>query len=137
MSDNWLQYVPKDPSFQPSPSAAATAELLLRAWLPELESVESKFHEEVTFFKGGANFSGSHCPACEANTESWWADAIEAAAQTGFTNLNCVASCCGASVSLNELKYDWPAGFASYSLAAMNPKVGDSRRCRLLGWSKN
>jgi hypothetical protein len=121
MSDNWLQYLPKDPSFKPSPFAAASAESLLRTWLPEAESVESEFHGRIRFFEGGENFSGAHCPACGADTEGWWSDAIGASAQTGFADLSCVAPCCGAVVSLNGLRYNWPAGFASYSLEAMNP----------------
>jgi hypothetical protein len=121
MSDNWLQYLPKDPGFRPSPKAAAEVESLLRAWLPEAEAVKSDFHEQISFFGGGTNFSGALCPACNADTESWWTDAMETAAQAGFVDLGCTASCCGASVSLNELKYNWPAGFAIYSLEAMNP----------------
>lgn len=121
MSDNWLQYLPKDPTFRPSSKAAAAAELLLRAWLPEADAIESEFHKRIMFFEGGANFSGSRCPVCDADTEPWWGDAMERAARTGFVELGCRASCCGASVSLNELRYNWPAGFASYSLEAMNP----------------
>lgn len=31
--------------------------------------------------------------------------------------------CCAAKVTLNDLKYDWPQGFARFSLEAMNPDI--------------
>jgi hypothetical protein len=31
--------------------------------------------------------------------------------------------CCATGVDLNELVYDWPQGFARFSLSAMNPNV--------------
>jgi hypothetical protein len=34
-------------------------------------------------------------------------------------------ACCGALVSLNDLIYEWPAGFARFVLEAMNPNVRD------------
>ena len=32
---------------------------------------------------------------------------------------------CGTAVSLNDLRYEWPAGFAKFVLEAMNPNVMD------------
>ena len=46
---------------------------------------------------------------------------MEQAAEAEFNNLQCVAPCCSASVSLNGLKYLWPAAFGRYVLEAMNP----------------
>ena len=121
MSDNWLQYVPKDPAYRPSPAAAEKALSLLSSFLPEAESVDSTFQDGVTFFHPGANWSGVQCPACGADAESWWGEALEQAAESELTNLQCVAVCCGAAVSLNDLKYLWPSAFGSYVLQAMNP----------------
>lgn len=121
MSDHWLQYVPKDPTFRPSSAAAERAQLLLSSLLPEAESVDSKFEEKVSFFHPGANWSGVQCPSCGADAEPWWDEAMEQASEAEFNNLQCVAPCCGASVSLNGLRYLWPAAFGSYVLEAMNP----------------
>jgi hypothetical protein len=121
MSDNWLQYVPKDPTFRPTSAAAKSAQFLLSSFLPEAESVDSKFEEKVSFFHPGANWSGVQCPSCGANAEPWWDEAMEQASEAEFNNLQCVAQCCGASVSLNGLRYLWPAAFGSYVLEAMNP----------------
>jgi hypothetical protein len=34
-----------------------------------------------------------------------------------------VTPCCGSRVSLNDLRYEWPAGFARLVLEAWNPNV--------------
>ncbi|TAK90387.1 MAG: hypothetical protein EPO06_08910 [Burkholderiaceae bacterium] len=121
MSDNWLQYVPKVPTFRPTQEASAKAQSLLSVLLPDAESVESTFQEEVVFFHPGGNWSGVQCPVCGADAEPWWSGAMENAAKSGFSSLQCVAPCCGSSVSLAGLRYVWPAGFGSYVLEAMNP----------------
>src|SRR5205823_5373271 len=77
--------------------------------------------EEVSFFHPGANWSGVQCPVCGADAEPWWSDAMEEAAKSSFSSLQCLARCCGSSVSLDGLRYLWPAGFGSYVLEAMNP----------------
>jgi len=123
MSDNWLQYIPKKPQFRPSAQAAAEAESLLSLFMPEAETVEAKFMSGVSFFHPGGNWSGVHCPACGADAEAWWNEAMEAAAKSQFKNLRCVAVCCNATVSLNGLKYLWPAAFGSFVLEAMNPNL--------------
>ena len=33
--------------------------------------------------------------------------------------------CCQTTCTLNELTYDWPQGFAKFSLEAMNPNIGE------------
>lgn len=43
----------------------------------------------------------------------------------GFALRRYALPCCGAEQSLNELRYEWPQGFARFRLKAMNPDVGD------------
>lgn len=123
MSDSWLQYIPKEPEFRPSVAAAAEAAAKLAAFFPEAASVKSEFKDAVTFFHPGGNWSGVQCPVCGSDAEAWWGDAMERAEQGQFLNLVCVAPCCGSTVSLNQLKYIWPAAFGSYVLEAMNPNA--------------
>jgi hypothetical protein len=123
MSDNWLRYVPVDPYFQPLPDSAAAAEAMLRQFLPQAEAVSSRFHATVTFVDPGANWSGVECPACGTDAEPWFGDALSAAAESGFATLDLTAPCCGTAVSLNDLRYPWPAAFGRYVLEAMNPGV--------------
>jgi len=121
MSDNYLRYVPSDPRFQPTRDAAAAAEALLRSLLPQARTVASIFYEQVEFVDAGANWSGVHCPECGADTEDWWRDAMSEAWKSHFAALAAHAPCCGATVSLNELKYVWPVAFGRFVLEAANP----------------
>lgn len=123
MSDSWLQLIPVDPSFRPEVPAASQARELLASVLPEAEEVSASFRESVEFFDAGGNWSGVMCPVCGADAEPWWAEAMDRAHRSGFSDLMTKAGCCGASVSLNELRYVWPAGFGSFCLEAMNPNV--------------
>jgi len=123
MSDNWLQYVPRDPSFQPAPQASERAASLLAGFLPAAEEVRYEFYEEVTFFHPGANWSGVQCPSCGSDVENWWNELMEAASSSGFINLECVTPCCVTSTALPKLRYVWPAAFGKFVIEAMNPNV--------------
>jgi hypothetical protein len=122
MSDNFLRLIPTDPTWTPSTGAAQQATATLSALVPNAESVTVELYEEVTFIDQGGNFERLTCPACQAPLEmDWWADRMDDAAQSQFTDLAVVTPCCGATTSLNDLAYDWPAGFARVELSAMNP----------------
>jgi hypothetical protein len=125
MSDNWLRFVPADPQYLPSPEAANNARNLLAAFTQHADAVTAKFKESVEFFDPGGNWSGVCCHICGADAEPWWQAVMDTAWDTHFSNLTVIASCCGASVSLNELRYVWPAGFARFVLEAMNPNISD------------
>jgi len=125
MSDNWLQFVPTDPEFQPSAMAAERARVLFSSFAPQSDEIVASFKNSTEFFHPGGNWSGVQCSACGANAKPWWSDAMDAASQNNFKNLTVVAQCCGANVSLNELKYVWPAAFGRFALEAMNPNLRD------------
>ena len=121
MSDNYLQYVPADPKFRPSTEAAVNAERLLARYLPHAEEVHASFYEHVMFFDPGGNWSGVHCPNCGADAEPWFGEATSKAADTNFESLLITTPCCGQLVSLNDLRFVWPAAFATFMLEAANP----------------
>jgi hypothetical protein len=123
MSDNWLRYVPSDPYFQPTQFAAERARTLLKGILPDAEEVSVEFFEKPAFIDPGCNWSGVHCSSCDADADSWWAEAVSTAAEQNFASLDTIAPCCQATVSLNELTYIWPAAFGSFVLDAMNPSA--------------
>lgn len=125
MSDNWIQFIPANPNYLPSIPAAEIAKALLASFVPDADEVVFKFTDNVEFIHPGGNWSGVKCPACGADAEPWWKGTMNAAYKTRFSNLEVTAACCGASVSLNELDYLWPAGFAKFVLEAMNPNVKD------------
>lgn len=123
MSDNWLQLVPSDPHFCPSPERAESARKLLASFLPQSDQVLAEEKDAVEFFHPGGNWSGVECPVCGTDIEDWWEEVLDVAQEEGFENLVKVAGCCGAEVSLNELRYIWPAAFGRFALVAMNPNV--------------
>jgi hypothetical protein len=123
MSDNALRYVPINPSYQPSATAARDAEMTLKAMFPAAEAIVARFSEEIGFIDAGGNWDGVRCPACGADAESWWSDAMDVAAESKFRDLNTSTRCCGANVSLNDLDYRWPVAFGRFVLEAFNPNA--------------
>jgi hypothetical protein len=125
MSDYLLRYIPTDPQFVPTEAAAAIAQALVAQLLPAADSVVANFKNRLVFMDAGGNWDGVLCPACGADAEPWWGDAMDAAAPEGhFESLQVRAGCCGANVSLNELTYAWPVAFGRFVLEAMNPGAG-------------
>ncbi|MFL6602189.1 MAG: hypothetical protein ACJ8R9_12760 [Steroidobacteraceae bacterium] len=125
MSDNYLQLIPTDPQIQPSVQTAEHARSLLEKFTPDAETVVASFKESVEFFNSGSNGSEIRCPACGAEASYWWLSAMDEAWKSRFNQLEVTAHCCKASVCLNELRYDWPAGFARFVLEARNPNIPD------------
>lgn len=123
MSDSLLRYVPADPSHVPGADQVARAAQLLSRWLPMAENICSHIETQVVFVDAGGNWDGVRCPACEADAEDWWGNAMDVAAESGFENLHAQAACCGADVSLNDLKYGWPVAFGRFFLEAVNPNA--------------
>ncbi len=48
---------------------------------------------------------------------------MEAAETHAFAQLDVTMPCCGRAGSLNDLRYDWPMGFARFVLSARNPNL--------------
>ena len=122
MSESLLRVIPADSEFRPSSFAAASAEAFLRGLLPEAERVSAKSLAGVEFVDAGANWEGVRCPACGADAEPWWGEAMSQAAESRFHSLQVMSGCCRSTVSLNELRYGWPVGFASFVLEVQNPQ---------------
>ena len=140
MSDNWLQFIPVDPTFVPPESVRTAAIRLLETWLPEADEITGDVAEEIQLVDAGANLQSIHCPACRAPVDiDWWTEATDSASERGFADRMVAMPCCGGLVDLNELDYDWPQGFARFSLSAMNPNVQslspdqESRLAEVLG----
>ena len=121
MSDALLRFVPQDPAYVPSSDAAQKAKALLASFLPDAEAIENEVHPTIVFVDPGENWSGVSCPACSADAEPWWSDAMSSAHESGFTSLVIDAPCCGSSVSLNNLNYVWPVAFGRFVIQALNP----------------
>lgn len=122
MSDNSLRLIPADPAYVPESGAADQARKLLVTFVPEASQVTIDVRDEVSFIDQGANFESVGCPSCGAPLDlEWWQGALEKAMETQCRDLAVSPSCCGKQTSLNDLRYVKPAGFARFSLEAMNP----------------
>ena len=127
MSSNWIILIPEDPTFVPLPDRQAKAVERFREIAPGSMEIKAISSEQLRFVFSGANFSRVICPACGADvdTEWWWKkmdqdyDPV-----TGFTLSLHVFPCCAREGTLQDLIYDWPQGFAMFSLEAYNPEIG-------------
>lgn len=124
MSDFFLSLIPDDPTYVPPVEAQAQALAALRARLPPPSQVAVQVFDEVTFIDQGSNFEKVLCPACEEDITEHWAGLMQAASEAEFSDLSLSMPCCGRLTNLNALGYIPPAGFARFSLRAMNPNVG-------------
>lgn len=124
MSDNILKLIPTDPIYIPNVRGQEAARNLLASIVPNAEEVSVQVTGKVGFIDCGANLSKIICPHCHSELKiNWWHEAMARASANNFQDLMANVPCCNASVSLNELEYDFPAGFARFALEARNPGV--------------
>ena len=122
MPDNILKLIPADPFFIPDERAQQAALDLLTAWLPAADVVNGTASDEVNFVDPGMNLMQIFCPACSIELDMGiWQGFTDVAYATQFADLTVTMPCCCAVGSLNDLQYDWPAGFARYVLESLNP----------------
>ena len=124
MSDHYLRIVPADPRFVPTQECEDLATSRLREVLPGV-AVRARRFGEIQFVDQGGNFERVLCPHCHATIamEAWhtWMDRSYS---SGFADLTGQTPCCNRPSDLNSLTYEWPAGFASFVLEAINPEIG-------------
>ncbi|MEU8211726.1 hypothetical protein AB0B85_21300 [Micromonospora sp. NPDC049044] len=125
MSDGYIRLVPTDPHWQPTPGAAtATTAYVTRLFSgpgDDVEQVEYEFYAHVRLIDAGENFTRVTCPRCASDIDvTWLFDLID---ENGgrFDELDVTVPCCGTTVSLDALHYDWPIAFARFEVSAMNP----------------
>jgi hypothetical protein len=126
MSDSWINIIPTDPQFVPGLQAQRQAVEFMRRIVGRADEVRCELSENVRFIDCGENLERILCPRCgrEVSCE-WWRDQMEYQFEHGYTLEPVPLPCCGAAVSLAELTYEWPQGYAKCSVEAMNPEVAD------------
>lgn len=126
MSVTLLRLIPTDPGYVPNTPQQQAGQALLTTVVGGLAQVSSVVKEEVGFVDCGENFERVSCPRCSASlVEPWWGEAMDKAYLSRFRDLAVILPCCGAVCSLNDLNYDWPAGFARYVLEVKSPEVAE------------
>ena len=124
MSESVFKLIPTDPFYLPSTGARDNARKRLSSFVPGAEEIEAKTRRQIEFIDQCGNFEKVSCPFCgrDLGMESW-AEAMGVASGEGFRDLDIHVPCCQKKSSLNDLRYDWPAGFALFSLEVRNPCV--------------
>ena len=126
MSDNWLILIPTSPEYVPSKDAQERAVALFKKIAPEADEIEVQLSDRPRLIDCCANLNKINCPSCRQELAiDWWSDWMSLEYGQGFPLKPAVLPCCGSVRSLADLLYDWPQGFACFSIEAMNPNIQD------------
>lgn len=125
MSDNLLRVFPADPAWQPSQESAQAAERLLASLLiadgGSVDEIDVDFHDTVHVVDAGVNTTAMTCPACGTVSDEGFLLALLEDHPDGLETLDVRMPCCGRTVPLTVVRFDWPIGFARFELCAWNP----------------
>jgi len=121
MSDYIIKIIPNHEKSIPLIRERTELKNQLRMLTSSKELIDH-LYDEVTFIDPGSNFEGVKCNYClkELETE-WWSDKMEICSLNNFKDMSITTPCCNSNVSLNQLEYIWPVGFARYVIEIMNP----------------
>jgi len=126
MSDDYVVIVPRDPRHVPTREVQERVTALLRQIAPQAASVTVEAFAQVRFFNCGQNFKRVECPECSSEVTDWWRNRMDDDYRDGGFRLELYKTpCCGALVTLNDLIYDWPQAFGSFTWTVMNPNIGE------------
>ena len=127
MSTSVILLIPTDPEFVPATLSQEQATALLASLLQDATGVvTARVTEYVEFIAQGENFERIVCPSCSTELAiPWWHEAMSKAYERRFTDLSVNTPCCHTATSLNDLQYEWPAGFARFVLELYEPFVRD------------
>ncbi|WP_433063626.1 hypothetical protein [Dactylosporangium sp. CS-033363] len=131
MSELYIRVIPMDPQWQPTEEAAARAADYVAALFAgpgdHVESVKPVFYERTTLIDSGEYLEDVVCPRCAASIGvDWFWDLLIARnggrriGEPTIDELGVSVPCCGAALTLPELRFDGPVGFARFEVSAMN-----------------
>jgi hypothetical protein len=123
MSNSVLKIFPVDPLCRPTSMIPGTlAQSIRDIFQPECR-ISIIDQDDPFFVDQGENFERVVCPLCSKEMEiSWWNEAMDRSSRSKFRDLMIIAPCCESRVSLNDLEYEWPAGFASFVIEIQDPR---------------
>jgi hypothetical protein len=137
MSDNYIIIIPKEPNFVPSKDAQRKAVELFKKLAPRANEIKAEVSKTIRFIDCGENFIRVFCSKCNHELDlDWWQSWMGEESEGDFPLRTKSLPCCGAMLTLNELAYDWPQGFARFALEAMNPDIADLKQIDLQQFEK-
>jgi hypothetical protein len=121
VSDSYLQPIPDDPEYVPTPEQIERAVALLRSAYPD--EPEITVADDIELAHPMENMGAIACPGCrEELTEEWWWEAHDRAMATKYHDLSVTTPCCGLQTSLNDLQYEGTLGFYRFCIEYQNPE---------------
>ncbi len=112
MPDTILKIIPTDPAHSCNEETQQEIiSLLSKFYSPQ--QIELINTDSIEFVDPGQNFESVSCHLCGQLLKiEDWQSLMGYAFEANFGSLNFTTSCCNKEVSLNDLNYNWPAGFA-------------------------
>lgn len=126
MSSDSIKLIPTVPEYVPDKAAQEESVAFLKGLLlpkphPSSE-ITANVTEQVEFVDQGANWERIVCPFCATELAiEWWHDAMDKAWERHFAGLTTTTPCCNTKTSLNDIRYEWPAGFARFVIEMYEP----------------
>ena len=125
MSDSFIVLIPADPhAALPETAEAVRAEL---ADIVETPDSRVKDYGKLQFIDAGQNFERIGCPSCgHTFTIPEWHEWMNADwhGEEGFHLHTRSSPCCATDMTLNDLVYEWPQGFAHWFVGARDVNHG-------------
>jgi len=118
-----LGLIPRDPWLIPDEQAHQQAAECLAGFVRQADQIHITVNETPIFVDAGARLTHATCPRCQHRFATSWQAIVERAAEHPFRTLDGMMPCWGTTLSLNDLQYDRPAGWARFLIEAVNPKV--------------
>jgi hypothetical protein len=128
VSDSILRIHATDPEYQPDEHAAARARDAADSLFPGADQIDIEIYAQVTLIDCGEHLDPITCPRCGATISyEWWAERLDELAEGEGWELADVDAplntpCCQRDVTLRTLHYDWPVGFARFTVDIWNPE---------------
>jgi hypothetical protein len=120
MSVFMIKLIPSNPEYVPDESSQQNAAKALRSYFPDARTIDCVVSDEVQYVDVGGNFEGVYCPLCAAqlDRDGWWVKAVDDSYNASrFRDLNVSVPCCNHPISLNDLDYRMPQGFARFVIS--------------------
>ena len=123
MSEHLVRLIPRLHTYRSNDASARAAVLALQKCV-KAEEISFFQSGQVEFFDCGSALNHISCPRCGAAVPlDWWQQKMDEHYKSDhFFVLEEDMPCCSKTVSLNDLRYEAPCGFASLCFTVRDPE---------------